>query len=337
MACKYPQPIFQHGKILYDKNMRPKMRNCGTCLLCRNERREDFAMRLQLDYISVFNRVGSFITLTYNNENVPLLYPVGYAKAGKYFRGRNPVGTLYEPDLTGFRKRIEERIYRKYGYRPKHVLVGEYGETEFRPHYHGIMLGLPSSERKMVYDCWNKGRIDIQPVTHADIRYTLSYIDKQVFGYKSVEEAYEDYHPPFCDFSNGLGDGFYQLHKDEFDEFGRYWFSPNHCYQLNSYYKTKYGYKDLPFPYSDKIIRLAKRDHKDYDSLSYYDKRNLLDEVTEQYYNQLHEQIVHRERIKGKPVYNVEKVLGINNPNVVDVRYEIPIGTLAECALALSQ
>lgn len=349
MACK--NPVFRKDRY---NNWVPTP--CKMCLLCRNQRREEWTQRLQLEYVAN-NYVGSFITLTYRDDTLPLLYPAGSAVSGSAFHGHTPAGTLYPPDIRQFYKALNERMYRKYGYRPKHVLVGEYGETEFRPHWHGIIIGLPNSERTMIYDVWNKGRIDIAPVTHADIRYTLSYIDKQIFIPEELYEAYGDFQPPLCDFSNGIGDSFYKQHQYEFDEYGRYWFSDRDYYQLPRYYLDKYGFKVLDVSFSKRVYDKFCEDNPEYYHIPYERITKMFSSKTEYllgnkiFYNDLYDKLCQYQsnylelnelKIRntahryGKPTYNIDNVI---KKNLLDYNFEskIDVGSLADCALALQQ
>lgn len=310
MSCNFPV-------IRTDKYGRVRNCPCKRCLGCRNDRREEFTQRLQLE-LKTYNYVGSFITLTYRKEDCPQLLPIGSAISGEQFKDRTPAGTLYKPDLTSFRDKLNHRIKYKYGHSIKYVLVGEYGleSDEPRPHYHGIVLGLPSSDRQLLYDCWGKGRIDISPVNHACIRYTLKYIDKQIFGFDSIYQAFGDYYPPFAFFSNGLGDRFYQENKDNFNELGEYYFSDTKKYKLNPYYQNKYGYIKASQRFGKDVIKYAK-DNKINDLY-----------IAEKELCKLREQsIISHDRKNGIPVYDLVKEnfnnIKINVHNLSDLALEI--------------
>lgn len=324
MSCRYP--VFRKDR--YNQWVPTP---CKTCLLCRNQRREEWTQRSQLEFVSS-NYVGSFITLTYRDDTLPLLYPLGSAVSGTVFKNHPPLGTLYKPHVREFYKTLNERMYRRFGFRPKHILVGEYGETDYRPHIHGLIFGLPYSERQLIYDVWAKGRVDIQPITHGDIRYTLSYIDKQIFTPEDLYTAYGDYQIPFCDFSNGIGDSFYQANKNKFDEYGRYWFSSNEYYQLSKYYLDKYGFKIEPRILSEKTFQRFLEDHPQYKNIDnlfekintrmsskvceiygepkgqmYIDVQNEIKKLAD-----LNEKFIYdNAHHNGKPCYNVEKVLNM--------------------------
>lgn len=68
----------------------------------------------------------------------------------------------------------------------KYFIVGEYGPTTNRPHYHGLIYGLEPKDYKAFFDDWNKhyGRASVQRVkaSHKDYqkvsRYCAKYINK---------------------------------------------------------------------------------------------------------------------------------------------------------------
>lgn len=267
-----------------------KFAPCGMCIECRNMRREEYTQRLKHE-IETANYVASFITLTYRDDSLPLLTDkpfkfINYSDnvdydicdaavksadpndiqkivVGSSFGGLPPVygSTLSRSDAKNFCDKLTKRFRRKYGKLPfKYICAGQYGDEGHRPHLHLIIVGLPASERKMVYDCWNKGRVDIEPVGNGAIRYTLSYIDKQVFGANEIYASYGDFEPPFCLFSKGIGTKWIEKNLDKFDRFGKIKFGDSgRSYTLNPYYRRKYDFdvKDYTTPYSDSVVKLA--------------------------------------------------------------------------------
>lgn len=273
-----------------------KFAPCGMCIECRNMRREEYTQRLKHE-IETSNYIASFVTLTYRDDELPLLTdkPFNFINykddvdydiidsavqaaepnfiqkivVGSAFGGIPPAfgSTLSRFDAKKFCDKLTKRFRRKYGKKPfKYVCAGEYGDDGHRPHLHLIIVGLPASERKMVYDAWNKGRIDIQPVGNGAIRYTLSYIDKQVFGANEIYASYGDFEPPFCLFSKGIGTKWIEKNLDKFDKYGKITFGASgKSYTLNPYYRRKYDFDLKPYttPYSEAVEKLAKAKHID--------------------------------------------------------------------------
>lgn len=126
------------------------------------------------------------------------------------------------------------------------------------------MIGLPYTDRNLVYEAWNKGRVDLRPINHARIRYTLDYIDKQVFGANALFEQYGDFEPPFCHFSKGLGVDYIIQNISDFNEFGELEYTDTKKYILPPYYRDKFNFKKKPQqiidyePYSESVIKYAK-------------------------------------------------------------------------------
>lgn len=301
---------------------------CGMCIECRNMRREEWTQRLKHE-IQTSNYVASFITLTYRDDELPLLGGIdssfinysdnidydledkaikqalpSYSQklvVGKYFGGVPPAygSTLSKSDAKQFCDKLTKRFRRKYGKLPlKYICAGEYGDDGHRPHLHLIIVGLPASERQMVYDTWNKGRIDIEPVGNGAIRYVLSYIDKQVFGSDELYESYGDFQPPFILFSKGIGEKWNRKNIDKFDKFGKITFGDSgKSYTLNPYYRKKYGFSNKRYvtPFSDSIINYALQHHLTLSEA--YEKRCKLREL----------ELQHKQIKKREPLYICSK------------------------------
>lgn len=225
------------------------------CLECRNMRREDFAQRLKFEYKS-YDYIGAFISLTYSDKNLPILLPEGSAVVGEFFGSVPPAygSTLYRPDLSNFCDKLQKRLKRKFGRSGKYIGFGDYGDDTHRPHYHLIYLGCPQ-DRKLIYDTWQYGNIDVGNIDHGSIRYVLDYINKDPIFSDSKYKLYGDFEPPFYHFSKGLGfEEIYRLHElGHFDKYGQIQFSKGHNYTLPPYLKEKLGYETKPQYYGDSV------------------------------------------------------------------------------------
>lgn len=107
---------------------------CKMCIECRNMRREEFTQRLLHEW-ETNNYIGSFITLTYRDDALPILLPEGSATVGSWFGSVPPAygSTLSRKELTQFADKLQKRIRRKFNHSCKYVLVGEYGDDGHRP------------------------------------------------------------------------------------------------------------------------------------------------------------------------------------------------------------
>jgi hypothetical protein len=160
-----------------------------------------------------YHEQNCFVTLTYDDEhlrNCPLLDNIKHPKYP---------GTLLKNDLQLYFKRL-----RKAGYNFKYVACGEYGEENFRPHYHIIFFGIGIAcdvfrvysgsndiqvNEQVKHDLyWKKGIVDVGTCTKDSIRYTVDYIQKSLNGELGRQE-YAGVEPPFQLVSKGLGKQFF--------------------------------------------------------------------------------------------------------------------------------
>jgi len=122
-----------------------------------------------------------FITLTYNDENLPE-------------RGR-----LKYEDFVLFMKRLRK----KYGETIRFYMCGEYGDLD-RPHYHAIIFGAdfsgdrkvwserkgkPVWKSKKLEELWGKGLTEIGQVERQSAEYVAGYVVKKMSG-EAAETAY---------------------------------------------------------------------------------------------------------------------------------------------------
>lgn len=91
---------------------------CGRCYYCRIKKSKVWTHRIILEASQ--HEFNSFITLTYNDENLP------------------EGGTLVKRDLQLFFKRLRKNIAPS---KVRYFAVGEYGDSGRRPHYHVALFG----------------------------------------------------------------------------------------------------------------------------------------------------------------------------------------------------
>lgn len=162
---------------------------CGSCIGCRTSRAREWALRNWLEFQD--HQHGAFVTLTYNDENLP--------------------PTLSKPHLQGYLKRLRSR---REGTRVRFFASGEYGDQRKRPHYHALVYGLHQDDPALA-DAWNKGHVYSVEITPARIAYTAGYVAKKV-GWReecgplidySTGEYLGEYQPPFITMSKNPGIG----------------------------------------------------------------------------------------------------------------------------------
>ncbi len=125
--------IYEHsGKIYTEKIKLP----CGQCVGCRLDYAREWANRIMLEKQYYPDEECFFLTLTYNDEHLPLAYdcdPDTGELNGCVTSPLNP------DDLRRFWKRLRKRFS---DCDIRYYACGEYGDLHYRPHYHAIVFGL---------------------------------------------------------------------------------------------------------------------------------------------------------------------------------------------------
>lgn len=180
MQCSKPINLAKEGNLAVP---------CGKCIQCRISRSREWAVRCihELGY----HEKSVFITLTYNDENLP----------GNL--------SLNKKALRDFFKRLRRRLEYQAKSKIRYLASGEYGERNGRPHYHAIIfgLGLDEADQDLIKDCWSFGFIYAGSVTYDSARYVADYILKKIDGDLS-QEYYGEKEKPFQIQSMGLGKQF---------------------------------------------------------------------------------------------------------------------------------
>jgi len=177
---------------------------CGRCLQCRIARARVWATRCVHE--SAFHEENAFVTLTYNDENLP-------ADKG-----------LSKDELQRFFKRLRKNIdMATEGRKIKYFAAGEYGQEKDdygipkeRPHYHAIIFGLSpwGDDLWELKDSWRKGFVYTGTVTYDSARYVAEYINTDFDG-EVGKARYGSRQRPFKLQSGGIGKGYALLEKDK--------------------------------------------------------------------------------------------------------------------------
>lgn len=99
---------------------------CGQCAGCRLEYSRQWAMRCVHEAQLHFD--NSFITLTYDDENLPADFSLDKTHLQKFFKR--------------LRKHYQPQKIRYYA-------CGEYGDQTHRPHYHACLFGLDFEDKEL--------------------------------------------------------------------------------------------------------------------------------------------------------------------------------------------
>lgn len=198
---------------------------CGQCIGCRLQYSKDWATRMMLE--SKYHESNSFITLTYDDFNLPLSE---YVDSNGEFKTSM---TLVKRHFQLFMKRLRKAIAEKYDNKKiRFYACGEYGSMSFRPHYHAIIFGFDFPDRQplklsdqaysywrspLLESVWTYGYSMVCDVSFETCAYVARYVTKK---HKGIDRCYYDYHnivPEFSTMSRkpGIARLYYDEHKDE--------------------------------------------------------------------------------------------------------------------------
>lgn len=208
MACLTP---FLLKERLNDTMLVP----CGKCPECLKSRASAWSFRLMQEMKTSWS--GYFLTLTYDNNNVPISKN-GFMSLSK---GKSAHHKLFFKVL----RRKHERAGFDYSDpgtpRIKYYLVGEYGGETYRPHYHLIVFNVKLEliigkrncdviriagydSKRHINDghMWKKGYMTVGTVGEDSVGYALKYMTKKPFiGLHERDDRVKE----FACMSKGLG------------------------------------------------------------------------------------------------------------------------------------
>lgn len=205
---------------------------CGICLGCRINKKTFWTNRIQSDVASLARKgIGSsFVGLSIDDDNLS-----------------NIVGKEKE-SLQRVIKRLRENSPIKFS----HFSVFEYGDKTHRPHFHSILIGVPTEvSTPLLRKSWKFGFSTSEPVTSGRIRYVVDYLDytspqaKESFRSQGITE-------PFNLHSNGIGYSLFDSQLEMILDTGHY-LHKNKPFPLTPYWLDKLG-----VPISSRISDPAK-------------------------------------------------------------------------------
>lgn len=248
--CDWPQLKYEAGSIRTKNNIpvgkweQDIYIQCGKCYVCRQRKLREWVFRLRQE--SLKHSSSFFVTLTYDNEHVPI--------SPKNFL------TLKKSDVQLFIRYLR----RKQKATIKYVAVGEYGTINHRPHYHLLLFGVQNPQS--IYESWVKemkpiGQVHIGQVTEQSIAYTLEYITV----YEDKPPDWKDIQPTFRLQSTKLGANWLENGGRKFMEKNTPTCLLDGTYKLGipKYYRDKVYTGDLQDEYRqelDKVIQKQKND-----------------------------------------------------------------------------
>lgn len=184
----------------FNEHREPLKIPCGKCEACALEIARQKAVRCVHEFKSS-GGIGAFLTLTYNNENLP------------------ENGSYNESDIVAFVKRLRDNICRSEGCKGnrfdweklkevyscrgfctkiKTFGCAEYGSRGLRPHFHLLIFGFDFPDRTYwrghsehgsghisyrsitLDECWGLGHAELGSLTYQSASYTARYTQKKI-------------------------------------------------------------------------------------------------------------------------------------------------------------
>ena len=168
---------------------------CRKCYECTQEKAREWGLRNMMEQDDI--NIGCFITLTYSEENNPVV--------------------LLKKDLQDFKHRLRKHLKRKCGIPQIRTYdCGEYGSKNYRPHFHMLIHGFNFPDKYLngksdrghnIYNCdmlekiWGRGLVTIQDMTISAAAYCARYAAVPT---KFLPEELQG-HPEFNTMSKSLG------------------------------------------------------------------------------------------------------------------------------------
>lgn len=193
MPCFHPLRAFKtsSGDVVFSELRRHDVvaqlsLPCGQCVGCRLERSRQWAVRCMHE--ASLHDFNAFITLTYDDAHLPA------------------DGSLHYDHYQRFMKRLRKAIA---PHEVRFYMCGEYGEQEFRPHFHACLFGYDFPDKKflkntsaggalytseMLERLWPYGMSSTAAVTFASAAYVARYCMKKITG-KGSEQFYRRVDP----------------------------------------------------------------------------------------------------------------------------------------------
>lgn len=223
---------------------------CGQCMGCRLAKTAEWATRIMHE--AQMHDISSFVTLTYNNENLPIDL------------------SLDKTHLQLFLKRLRKYLSPK---KIRFFAAGEYGDISLRPHYHLIIFNYWPQDKELYKETeygnlwtsvkleklWGKGFVTIGDVTFETAAYTASYVTKKITG-DEMRFHYRGRNPEFALMSRNKGIGAtwfdkFELQTKKLDSVVSRGFQR----AVPQYYQKKLKERDFDTHFMNKIRRIGKR------------------------------------------------------------------------------
>lgn len=221
MACYYPVIIAEQLQYVNGQRVKGKQTKvpCGKCIGCRLEYSRQWALRCHHE--AFMHEENSFVTLTYNDDNLP------------------DDMSVHKDEIRLFMKRLRKKFYPK---EIRYYGCGEYGSNFDRPHYHLCLFGHDFEDkeiyrsgsfrekkkekyRRSMFDIyrsktleqiWKKGFSTVGEMTFESAAYVARYVTKKITG-PPAKDHYKGRNPEFAVMSRrpGIGTSFVEKYAND--------------------------------------------------------------------------------------------------------------------------
>lgn len=199
------------------------MHPCGQCVACRINNTRAWYVRSRFELKKLERPFQYFLTLTYNDENLP------------------EDKLCHKEDL----KKFLNNLNTSFGLKLRYYACSDYGSINNRAHYHAILLSTKKITSSQVERIWKKGFVLLKELNDNNLRYTLRYTLKK----RPIEQGDKAF---FRLISKGWGNNVkdYYTGQDYFVFDGK-------KYGINAYLRQKLGLEKNPVDrtiYYDKLV-----------------------------------------------------------------------------------
>ena len=214
---------------------------CRHCWSCQLKYSAEWATRLTWEAERYEHKY--FITLTYDESNVPIYSEMTYTDENNnkttYYNDGTWNGSLEPDNMKKFINTLR-KYYERRGIKDiKYFYCGEYGENTKRSHYHLILFGAPLDisqfydfyldpkhkklhwKSKELDRWWNKGIVDVAEVEWNSCAYVARYCMKKIYQDNNLRKyAEQGKKPEFIRMSRkpGIGMRYYEDNKEHIYE-----------------------------------------------------------------------------------------------------------------------
>jgi len=196
---------------------------CGQCKECLEAKAKEWSIRLNQEL--KYSKTGYFLTLTYNEENLPLAVDEETGECNSTFNKK---------DVQKFLMRLRKENSKHSSTPLRYYCTAEYGGRTGRAHYHMLLFNLSpritsydpfAKNRRAQFDpdiarIWKKGQVMTGIVEGGSINYVTNYMLTKNIDVQPGQMK------PFTLMSKGIGSKYVDKNKD--------WHNFHEIYKVNS-------------------------------------------------------------------------------------------------------